>query len=213
MRLHSTSCELAPPLMTPMHRILLHRILQVREMLLAAGGTPAADDEGDAGSEATRVATAELRSRHLQRVVGWIAERPGRHGQPPSPSLCFMMCRVGTPSDCRWTLWQRSLGVHAMPPISRQAAQVRSDQIRTARVAHPSDGVGRYHAEANPPFSRPFPTLDPIRSLLVRPDPLAAGDRATGAGRSRGRCTRRSAERSRRPHRRSARRRRRAPHS
>ena len=56
----------------------------------------------------------------------WIAERPGRHGQPPSAALAQMLCRVGMPLEARWTLWLRALGAYIMPPLAQQAAQLRS---------------------------------------------------------------------------------------
>ena len=94
---------------------------EIRQLLSQDGVSYTADDEGDLTPLAV-----ELRARHAERVAAWLAERPGKHAQPPTPSLATSLCRVGTPVAHRWTLWQRALGIHVMPRLKQQAPQLRA---------------------------------------------------------------------------------------
>ena len=66
------------------------------------------------------------RAAHSQGVGEWLSERPGRHGQAPTPSLRKTLVEVGTPVCYRWALWQRTLGVFAMPTLAAQTKGVRT---------------------------------------------------------------------------------------
>lgn len=47
--------------------------------MLKAADTTSSSSDGSSPSALEEA--AQLRAGHLQRTVGWIAERPGRHGQ------------------------------------------------------------------------------------------------------------------------------------
>lgn len=102
---------------------------EVAALAHAAEASAASGDVGlaAAGGDALDFARA-LRAAHRASVEAWLAERPGRHGQPPTGALCSLLCRVGVPDGdaTRWALWLRSLGVYSMPSLSSQSATIRS---------------------------------------------------------------------------------------
>ena len=71
-------------------------------------------------------------------------------GQQPTPSLRVALVALGTPPESRWALWQRTLGVFAMPSLAAQAKQVR-------QAAAAASVVAARRAAAGPPSRFPAP--------------------------------------------------------